>query len=85
MREDRMHVDARGRQHGAVVDAGADHHADACAVQHQPEADADHDRRRQDDDPVERIGEEDDRAVGATAVMMGSVKAPSSHSGAVIW
>ena len=27
--EHAVHVDARGRQHAAVVDAGADHHADA--------------------------------------------------------
>ena len=42
-REHRVHVDARGRQHRPVVDAGADHHADAGAVQHQPQPDADDD------------------------------------------
>ena len=42
-----LHVDARGGEHAAVVDAGADHHADARAWRAAPQADADHDRREQ--------------------------------------
>ena len=41
--EDHVHVGSRRRQHGAVVDPGADHHADARAVEHQPQRDADRD------------------------------------------
>ena len=42
-REDELHVDAGGRQHLAVVDTGADHHADPGAVEKQPQHQADHD------------------------------------------
>jgi hypothetical protein len=54
--EHHMHVDASRRQHAAIVDAGADHHADARAVQHEPERDPDRDCRHEHHQAVERIG-----------------------------
>ena len=44
--EHALDAHAGRRQHVAVIDAGADQHADPRAVQDQPHGDADHDRRR---------------------------------------
>ena len=43
------------RQHVAVVDAGADQHADARPVERQPHRHADHDGGDEDDEPHQRI------------------------------
>ena len=40
-----LHVDAERRDHVAVVDAGADDHAEARALDQQPQPDPDHERR----------------------------------------
>ena len=53
--EHALHVDAGGRQHLAVVDTGADHHADLGPVEEQPQHQADHDGDAQHHEAVGRI------------------------------
>ena len=57
-----MHVHAGGCEHFPVVDAGPDHHADAGAVQEQPEADTDDHGNAEHGEPVHRIFDEHRRA-----------------------
>jgi hypothetical protein len=60
--KDVLDAHARGRQHLAVVDAGADQHAEPRAVEHQPHRHADHDGGDEDRDPHRRIFQIDDLA-----------------------
>jgi hypothetical protein len=50
-RQKQLYPVAQHRQHVAVVDAGADHHADARAVERQPHADANEDRGGENHEP----------------------------------
>ena len=54
-REDDRDVDPEGRDHRAVVDAGADDHAEPRALDHPPERQADEHRQREDEDAEERV------------------------------
>ena len=83
-REHEVHVDAGRRQHAAVVDAGADHHADARAVEEQPQHHADRDAERQQQQPVasSRRGARAARAAARPASAGGSIWctcAPKDH------
>ena len=53
--KDQLHADAGGREHVAIVDAGADQHADPGAVERQPHQDADDDRAEKNDEAHQRI------------------------------
>ena len=46
---------AEDRQHVAIINPGADHHADSRAVKRQPHADADHNRGDENHEPHARI------------------------------
>src|SRR5262249_27701060 len=50
--EDPLHVDAGGGEHGAVIDAGTDHHADAGAIEEPPQQNADDDGADEENDAV---------------------------------
>ena len=58
-REDQVHVHARCREHAAVVDTGADHRAETCAVEQPPEQHADADAHDQKAGTVGRVGADD--------------------------
>ena len=57
--KDELDAHAHRREHVAIVDAGAHHHADARAIEHKPHGEADHDRSGEDDQSDDRIGEID--------------------------
>ena len=60
-----MDVDPRCREHRPIIDASADHHANAGSVQTEPEAKPDHDRRAKHNQPIDRIGQKHGNAIGA--------------------
>ena len=83
--EDHVHVDPRCRQHRAVIDAGADHHADARAADHQPQPDADDDGRAEHDQAVERIGHHHRGAVRAHRGHDRQLDGAVEQAGTPIW